>query len=228
MAKLFLLRHLKSRWNEDNRFAGWVDNPLSKEGILAAKEIAETIEKTCAEQGRSIDAVYTSPLIRNMETVTRIFEHFQDAYPLFIHVDGGKMQRWGNFTDLNQHDIPSYVCENLNERYYGKLQGLNKEQTIKQYGEELAHAWRRGYKDRPPGGESLQDVYHRAIPFFKKYVQKDLVAGKTVLLVASHNSLRALVKYIENISDAEIASVELPFGALVRYEFANGVFKKLH
>lgn len=221
MVKLYLLRHLKSQWNQDNRFTGWVDNPLSKEGILAAKEIAE---KLAAEK---IDVVYTSPLIRNEETVLRIFENFKDQYPLFIHLDGGKMQEWGNFTDLNDNDVPVYVSENLNERYYGDLQGLNKEEITKKYGSEKVHLWRRGYKEKPPGGESLKDVYKRAVPFFKKYVERDLVKGKNILLVASHNSLRAIVKYVENISDQNIANVELVFGSLVTYEF-DGRYNKLH
>src|SRR3989344_2127190 len=195
MANLFLLRHLKSQWNLDKEFAGWVDNPLSKEGILAAKEVAQEIEKACAEQGRSIDVAYTSSLIRNEETVLRIFEHISNKYPLFIHLDGGRMQRWGNFTDLNENDVPTYVSENLNERYYGKLQGLNKDEIIKKHGENLVHLWRRGFNDKPPGGESLKDVYKRAVPFFKKYIEKDLAQGKNILLVASHNSLRAIVKY---------------------------------
>ena len=220
MVKLFLLRHLKSQWNLDKEFAGWVDNPLSKEGILAAKEIAEKLAN------EKIDVVYTSPLIRNMETVLRIFEYVSDKYPLFIHLDGGRMQKWGNFTDINNDDVPSYVSENLNERYYGKLQGLNKDEIIKQYGEEKVHLWRRGFSERPPGGESLKDVYKRAVPFFKKYVGKDLVGEKNVLVVASHNSLRAVVKYIENISDNDIANLELPFGALMTYEFDGKNYKR--
>lgn len=213
MVKLFLLRHLKSQWNLDKEFAGWVDNPLSKEGILNAKEIAGKLA------GEKIDVVYTSPLIRNTETVVRLFENFPDQYPLFMHLDGGRMQTWGNFTDLNDNDVPVYVSENLNERYYGKLQGLNKEETIKKYGEEMVHKWRRGYNDKPPGGESLSDVYKRAVPFFKKYIEKDLTQGKNVLLVASHNSLRALVKYMENIPDEDVANLELEFGELRAYGF---------
>ena len=220
MAKLFLLRHLKSQWNMDKEFAGWVDNPLSNEGITAAREMAPRL------LNQRIDLAYTSPLIRNMETVLRIFEQSSEKYPLFIHLDGGKMQRWGNFTDLNTDDMPVYVSENLNERYYGKLQGLNKEQITAKYGEQTVHLWRRGYKDRPPGGESLKDVYKRSVPFFKKYVEKDLISGKNVLVVASHNSLRALVKYIENISDSDIENIELPFGALVSYDF-NGKYQKI-
>jgi len=217
MAKLILLRHFKSQWNKDNRFAGWVDNPLSKEGILAAKEIAK---KLAAEK---IGVVYTSTLIRNEETILRVFEHLEDKYPLFLHLDGGRMQKWANFTDLNQNDVPVYVSENLNERYYGKLQGLNKEEITKQYGEEKVHLWRRGFNDKPPGGESLKNVYNRAVPFYKKYIEKDLKQQKNVLIVASHNSLRALVKYIEGISDKDITNVELPLGALLKYDFGDDI-----
>ena len=220
MAKLFLLRHFKSQWNLDKEFAGWVDNPLSKEGILAAKEVAKMLSN------EKIDVVYTSPLIRNEETVLRIFENLGNKYPLFIHLDGGKMQKWGNFTDMSQNDVPAYVSENLNERYYGELQGLNKDEITQKYGEELVHLWRRGFNEKPPGGESLKQVFQRAVPFFKKYVEKDLAQGKNVLLVASHNSLRAVVKYVENISDNDIAELELPFGALITYEYNDGEFKK--
>jgi 2,3-bisphosphoglycerate-dependent phosphoglycerate mutase len=194
-----------------------VDNPLSKGVVLDAKSIAEklSVEK--------IDVVYTSPLIRNTETVLRIFDHIQGKYPLFLHLDGGRMQTWGNFTDISQNDILVYVSEKLNERYYGKLQGLNKEEIEKKYGVQKAHLWRRSFLEKPPGGESLKDVYKRAVPFFKKYVNKDLLAGKNVLVVASHNSLRAIIKYIENITDKDIENLELPFGALVKYEF-NGSF----
>ncbi len=219
MAKLFLLRHFKSQWNEENRFAGWVDNPLLKESSLDAKEISEKLAN------ENINVAYTSSLIRNMETVLKIFDG-SGKYPLFIHLDGGKMQKWGNFADLNNNDIKVYVSEKLNERYYGKLQGLNKDEVAKKYGEAQVHLWRRGYLGKPPGGESLKDVFNRAVPFFKKYSEKDLAAGKNVLLCASHNSLRAIVKYIENISDKDIESVELPFGSLTVYDF-NGVFTKL-
>lgn len=220
MPKLILLRHFQSQWNKDNRFSGWVDNPLSKEGILQAEEITDKL------LGLDIGVVYTSPLIRNQETVLKVFEHIPDKYPLFIHLDGGKMRKWGNFTDISKNDIPVYVSENLNERYYGKLQGLNKEEIIKQYGEEKVHLWRRGFKDSPPKGESLKNVYNRAVPFYKKYVEKDLKQGKNILLVASHNSLRALVKYIEVISDENIANVELSSGTLLEYEFDNDLSLK--
>lgn len=221
MAKLFLLRHAKSQWNLDNRFAGWVDNPLSKEGRLQAQEAGKRL------MAEKIDIAYTSPLMRNMETTARVFETISEIrYPLFLHLDGGRMQSWGNFTTTDQKSVPVYVSEKLNERYYGSIQGLDKAETIKKYGEQLVHLWRRGYSDKPPGGESLKDTYKRAVPFFKKYIEKDLILGKNVLVVASHNSLRALVKYMEAISDKDITNVELPFGALTEYEF-NGKYQKL-
>lgn len=220
MAKLFLLRHVKSRWNQDKEFAGWVDNPLSTEGIAQAKEIGQKLAR------ENIDVICTSPLMRNQETIVRLFEYIPNKYPLFIHLDGGRMQKWGNFTDISENDVPAYVSESLNERYYGRLQGLNKEQVIRQYGEEQVHQWRRSWNVRPPGGESLKDVYARAVPFFKKYCEKNLADGKNALLVASHNSLRAIVKYIEGVSDNDIENVELPFGALTAYEY-EGAYKKL-
>ncbi|MCX6723519.1 MAG: histidine phosphatase family protein, partial [Candidatus Staskawiczbacteria bacterium] len=134
---------------------------------------------------------------------------------------------WQNFTDISENDLPTYVSENLNERYYGKLQGLNKEETIKKYGEEKVHQWRRSYDIAPPGGESEKDVYKRTTPFYKKYIEKDLKSGKNVLVVASHNSLRAIVKYVENISDDKIIDLELPFGALVKYDFDGINYKKI-
>jgi 2,3-bisphosphoglycerate-dependent phosphoglycerate mutase len=213
MAKLFLLRHLKSQWNEDDRFAGWTDGPLAKKESVKALGLANEIFQN------KIDAVYTSSLFRNQDTVARIFEAVEQKYPFFIHLDGGKMQKWGNYADISENDVPAYVTEALNERYYGKLQGMNKKQVTEKYGEPMVHAWRRAFKLAPPGGESEKDVYNRTTPFFKKYAEKDLNNGKNILIVASHNSLRAIVKYVENISDEEIIDLELPFGALVKYDF---------
>ena len=218
MAKLFLLRHLKSQWNEDDRFAGWTDGPLAKKESIKAIDLAREIFKY------KIDAVYTSPLFRNQDTVARVFEAVDKKYPFFIHLDPGKMQKWGNFTDISENDVPAYVSECLNERYYGKLQGLNKKEVTEKYGAAMVHAWRRSFKLAPPGGESEKDVYKRAIPFFKKYAEKDLNAGKNVLLVASHNSLRAIVKYVEKIPDDAIIDLELPFGSLVKYDFCKGSY----
>jgi len=213
MPKLILLRHLKSQWNKENRFAGWTDNPLAKSEFKKAKGIAKKIFKF------KIDKVYSSPLFRNMETVVRIFDYAGRKYPFFVHLDGGKMQRWGNYVDISKNDVPVYVSEKLNERYYGKLQGLNKKETMKKYGKEIVHLWRRSYDIAPPGGESLKDVVKRATPFYKKNIENDLRRGKNVLVVASHNPLRALIKYIEKISDEDIINVEVPFAGLIQYDF---------
>jgi 2,3-bisphosphoglycerate-dependent phosphoglycerate mutase len=129
------------------------------------------------------------------------------------------MEKWGNYEKLNENNIPIYVSEKLNERYYGKLQGLNKDETKKKYGEEKVRLWRRSYEVAPPTGESLKDVMKRTIPFYKKYIERDLKSGKNVLIVASHNSLRAIVKYIEKISDKDIINLEIPYAGLIEYDF---------
>lgn len=213
MSKLILLRHLKSQWNEDDRFAGWTDGPIAKMESIKAIELAAHVFEN------KIDVVYTSPLFRNQDTVARIFEAIDVKYPFFIHLDAGKMQKWGNYTDISKNDVPCYVSENLNERYYGKLQGLNKEETIKKYGKEKVHMWRRSYTYAPPMGESEKDVYNRVIPFYKKYIEKDLKSNKNTLIVASQNSLRAIVKYIEKISNEDIVEVEFPYAGLLEYSF---------
>ncbi len=211
MAKLFLLRHLKSQWNEDNRFTGWMDVPLDEKETYKAKELANKIFQF------QIDKIYTSPLFRNQDTVARIFEYGNIKYPVFVHLDGGKMQKWANFIDISENDVTVFVTEKLNERYYGKLQGESKDEAIRKYGAEKVRLWRRNWEVAPPGGESLKDVYKRTTSFFKKYIEKDLKKGKNVLIVASHNSLRAIVKYIEKISDDDIINLEIDFGALIKY-----------
>jgi len=213
MAQLILLRHLKSQWNLENRFSGWVDVPLCKQGIKKAKEISKKVFKN------KIDVAYSSPLLRNQNTLVKILDYVARKYPIFIHLDKGKMKKWGNFTEIRKNYLPIYISENLNERYYGKLQGLDKNKTIKKYGPEKVHLWRRGFEQTPPGGESLKDTYKRAVPFFRKYIEKDLKKGKNVLIVASHNSLRAIVKYIEKISDKDIANLEIDYAGIISYKF---------
>lgn len=213
MPKLILLRHIKSQWNEENRFTGWMDVPLDENETYKAKELADKIFQF------DINKIYSSPLFRNKDTVSRIFEYGNKKYPIFIHLEGGKMKDWGHFVDISEYDVPVFISEKLNERYYGKLQGENKESAMKKYGEEKVHLWRRSYKIAPLGGESLADVCKRTTPFYRKYIEKDLKERKNVLIVASHNSLRAIVKYIENISDREIINFEIPYGGLIEYEF---------
>jgi 2,3-bisphosphoglycerate-dependent phosphoglycerate mutase len=196
MSKLILLRHLKSQWNLENRFTGWTDIPLSKEGIESVKGISEKIKN------ERIDAVYTSPLKRNVDTASLILKN------------------------LRQENLPLVVDKALNERNYGILTGLNKDEMMDKYGKEKIHLWRRSYNVAPPGGESLKDVFERTTPFFKEHVEKDLGSGKNVLIVASHNSLRAIMKYVEKISDDKIIEVEIPYGGVTIYDFKDGIYSK--
>jgi len=213
MAKLILLRHLKSQWNEENRFTGWMDVPLEENSIHEAEEKAGKVFQF------KIDKIYSSSLFRNQDTIARMFEFGNKKYPIFIHLDGGKITKWGNYVDISEYDVPVFITENLNERYYGKIQGENKETVIKKYGEEQVHLWRRSYDIAPPGGESLKDVIKRTTPFFKKYAEKDLKKGENVLIIASHNALRAIIKYIENIPNDKIIDVEISYGGIIEYEF---------
>ncbi|HUV80974.1 MAG TPA: histidine phosphatase family protein [Patescibacteria group bacterium] len=212
MPKLILLRHLESQWNEENRFNGWIDTPLLEGYAEKAENLAQELSQF------KIDEIFCSCLFRNMDTVAKILE-YDKKYPLFIHLDPGKMKKRGHFKDLSEYDIPVYVSEDLNERYYGELQGSNKEETIKKYGEEKVRLWRRSWNQAPPKGESLKDVFNRVVPFYRKYIEKDLKKGKNVLIVASHNALRALVKYLEKISDEEVINLEITTGGLREYDF---------
>ncbi len=219
MAKLVLLRHGKSMWNKLNLFTGWVDVPLALEGINEALEAGEKLKDLC------FDVVYTSVLIRAIETaMIALSKNECPKIPIIKH-DTGKMKEWANMPDtINQ--LPVYEVEALNERYYGQLQGLNKQETADKYGADVVHKWRRSYDINPPEGESLKDNYERTIPFFKDTVISDLKTGKNVLIVAHGNSLRAVVKFIENISDNDIPKFEIPTGKPLVYEYENGLFIK--
>jgi len=214
MAQLILLRHLKSQWNLENRFSGWIDVPLCKEGIEKAEEISKKVFKN------KIDIAYSSLLLRNQNTLVRILDYVDGKYPIFIYLDEVRMKKWGNFKEINKNYLPVYISENLNERYYGRLQGLNKQETIKKYGAEKVQLWRRGFNNDPPGGgEGLDEVYRRAVPFYKKYIERDLRKGKNILVTASHNPMRAIIKYIEKISDEDIVTVEVPYAGIISYQF---------
>lgn len=217
ISRLVLLRHFKSQWNLENRFTGWVDVPL-------AKEIKEGINEQLIEEifNLKIERIYSSPLFRNIATVEKLFEK-KIQYPVFVHLDGGNMQRWSKFKKQeNGKEVLVFVSEKLNERHYGALQGENKEEVIKKYGQEKVRLWRRSYDVAPPRGESLKQVFKRVVGFYKKYTEKDLKDGNNVLVVASHNSLRALVKYVEGISDSDIIDLEIPYGGVKVYIYNNG------
>ncbi|WP_225049114.1 2,3-diphosphoglycerate-dependent phosphoglycerate mutase [Lacticaseibacillus kribbianus] len=216
MAKLVLIRHGQSEWNLSNQFTGWVDVNLSEKGVEEAKTAGRKIK----EAGLEFDQAYTSVLTRAIKTL-----HFA------LEESG---QLW----------IPETKTWRLNERHYGALQGQNKAEAAEKWGDEQVHIWRRSYDVLPPllsaddegsaaqdrryanldprivpGGENLKVTLERVIPFWEDHIAPDLLAGKNVIIAAHGNSLRALTKYIENISDEDIINLEMATGEPVVYTF---------
>ncbi len=187
MSELCILRHGESLWNEENRFTGWVDVPLAKEGIDQADTAGIAIKKS----GIKFDVAYTSVLSRAIDTLNIVFKYIG---PLPVIKDSA-----------------------LNERMYGDLQGLNKEETAKRYGEEQVHIWRRSYDVEPPHGESLEDTQKRTIPFFANCVMTDLLDNKNVLVVAHGNSLRSIAMYLEGMTKEQVLNFEIPTGVPIVY-----------
>ncbi len=179
MAQLIIIRHGQSQWNLENRFTGWVDVDLSPKGVEEAKKAAEMLKNY------KFDAAFTSVLQRAQKTLTAILEI------------------------TNQANIPVTNHEALNERNYGDLQGLDKAETAKKYGDEQVHIWRRSYDVPPPNGESLKDTEARVIPYYKANIEPLLKEGKNIIISAHGNSLRALIMYLENLSPQEILKKEL-------------------
>lgn len=206
MSTLLVIRHGQSQWNLENRFTGWVDIPLSshgrKEAIHAGKKIANIV----------FDVGYTSVLIRAIETLLLVCAQTKSGkIPVFVH-SAGKQKQWEHHTGNPCQEIPIIMHEALNERYYGTLQGLNKDAARKKWGKEQVHLWRRSFTIAPPKGESLQKTSERTLPYFKNHILNHCKKGKNVLIVAHGNSLRAIVKYLENINDSHIPLLEIPTG----------------
>ena len=204
MIKLVLVRHGKSIWNKENKFTGWTDVDLAPEGIEEAKEAGKLLK----EKGFSFDLAYTSNLKRAINTLDLIL----------------------NEMNLNIEVRRSYK---LNERHYGALQGLDKDETRKKYGDEQVHIWRRSYDVRPPLltkddpryvegeplGESLKDTSERVIDYFVEEIKPELVNNKKIIIAAHGNSIRALIKYLDNLSDEDIMKIEIKTGSPIVYEF---------
>lgn len=193
MPLLILLRHGQSQWNLENRFTGWIDVPLSELGEKEAREAGLKLKDY------QIDTAYTSVLQRANHTLELALQM------------AGKME------------IPTYKDKALNERHYGELQGLNKEETAKKFGKEKVQQWRRSYDIAPPGGESLKDTAARTLPYFDQVISKDLRQGKNVLVSAHGNSLRSIVMEIEKLSPEKILKVEIPTGIPIVYEFDSNL-----
>jgi len=188
MPKLVLIRHGQSQWNLENKFTGWIDIPLSPQGEEEAREAGKKIK------GMKFDKVFTSVLQRAIRT-----------YEIAAQVAG-------------LDHLPVEKDKALNERMYGYLQGLNKDEMRKKFGAEQVHIWRRSYDVAPPGGESLKDTADRVLPYYHQKIEPELKAGKNILVVAHGNSLRALVKHLDKLSGEEIVKIEIPTGVPIVYE----------
>jgi len=213
--KIVFLRHGESEWNKENRFTGWTDVPLSEKGVGEARAAGVQMKL----DGFSFDKAFTSVLKRAIKTLWLALEEMDEMY------------------------IPTEFSWRLNERHYGALQGLNKAETAKKYGDDQVKIWRRSYDippplleldderypgsdprykglagDEIPAGECLKDTVARAVPYWKKSIVPEIKAGRRIIVAAHGNSLRALVKYLDNVSDADILELNIPTGIPLVYE----------
>jgi 2,3-bisphosphoglycerate-dependent phosphoglycerate mutase len=224
MTRLILLRHGQSEWNKNNLFTGWIDIPLSKEGIeeafVAGKEIQEM----------AIDLIYTSTLIRGIMTaMIAMTIHSSKKVPVILHPGEGRLEEWAKCYDEESQAelIPVIRAWELNERMYGELQGKNKQTMREQYGEEQVQIWRRSYAIAPPRGESLKMTAERTIPYFEKEILPRVQEGKNILISAHGNSLRSIVMEIDQLSEEEVVSLEIPTGKPLIYVYQEGTLKKI-
>ena len=220
MHTLVLLRHGESQWNLENRFTGWVDVDLSARGVEEARNAGRTLK----QQGFEFDVAYTSVLKRAIRTL------------------------WITLDEMDLMWLPVHHSWRLNERHYGALQGLNKAEMAAKYGEQQVHIWRRSYDIQPPSlertnpmfpgndprykgmnstdlplTECLKDTVARFLPHWHDVIAPAIKSGKRVLIAAHGNSLRALVKYLDNISDEEITGLNIPTGLPLVYELDNNL-----
>lgn len=193
MTKLIFLRHGQSVWNQENRFTGWVDVELSEKGKTEAAAAGEKLKS------QPIDLVFTSVLQRAMNTADIALEK------------------------AGKSGLPIERSEKLNERHYGDLQGLNKDETREKHGAEQVKIWRRSFDVPPPNGESLKMTCERVLPYWQEKILPALQQGKNVLVAAHGNSLRGLTKELEGLSDDEIVNVEIATGVPIVYEVSDQV-----
>lgn len=213
LATMVLVRHGQSQWNLENRFTGWVDVPLSVKGREEATAAGKKLKDF------RFDTMYVSHMLRALQTLHYILLELADRRTPIIYHEEKRIHDWEHHTGDLKCEIPIYQSVDLAERYYGDLQGLNKAETMEKYGKEQVHLWRRSYNINPPAGESLKDTCDRTIPYYKKNILPELQTGKHVLVVAHGNSLRSIIKYVENISNQEIPNVEIPTGIPIVYTF---------
>ena len=186
---LVLVRHGESEWNKLNLFTGWKDPGLTPKGI----EEAHLAGRLLKAEGYKFDVAYASDLKRAQRTLSLVLD------------------------ELGQADLATHRDNRLNERDYGDLSGLNKDDARKRWGEEQVHIWRRSYHVPPPGGESLKDTAERVLPYYNAHIWPDIEAGRNVLVVAHGNSLRALVMKIEGLTGEQIVKREIATGVPLIY-----------
>ncbi|MEM7175354.1 MAG: 2,3-bisphosphoglycerate-dependent phosphoglycerate mutase [Chlamydiota bacterium] len=221
---LTLLRHGQSEWNKRNLFTGWVDVPLSTEGIEEALQAGEQIRTI------PFGAVFISALMRaQMTALLALSRHKMTKTPVRLNLEDEKLQEWGKISDPKlAHDcLPIYSAWELNERMYGELQGMNKDEARRQFGVEQVHTWRRSYDIAPPGGESLKETAKRVLPYFKKGIVPHLERGEHVLVSAHGNSLRAVMMMLEELSEDEVVQLEIPTGEPLCYRYFEGEWERM-
>ena len=188
---LILVRHGQSEWNAKNLFTGWENPGLTETGKTEAQNAGDLINNL----GISFDCLFTSALIRAQLTGTIILKA------------------------INQHNIKIIENKALNERFYGDLQGMNKDECRQKWGEELVQTWRRSYELGPPGGETLKETGERVLPYYLNEIHPMLMQDMNIIVAAHGNSLRSLIKYLDKVSDEDIVKLEIPTGAPIHYRF---------
>jgi len=186
---LVLVRHGESQWNKLNLFTGWKDPDLSEKGVEEARAAGRLLKA----KGYSFDVAFTSDLLRAQHTLDLMLE------------------------ELGQVGLPTHKSQKLNERDYGDLSGLNKDESRAKWGEAQVHTWRRSYDIAPPGGESLKDTAARVLPYYEAEIWPAVKAGRNVLVAAHGNSLRALIMRLERLTGEEIVKRELATGVPIVY-----------
>ncbi len=215
MSRLILVRHGQSIWNLQNRFTGWVDVSLSRQGMAEAEAVGRRLA------GERFDVAFTSTLIRAQDTLYEILKHNQYCEQ-YVRIHETGREWYEHFTPApgDAAELKIYTSWRLNERYYGDLQGINKDAARQRFGAEQVHLWRRSYDTPPPNGESLKMTAERTLPYYHDHIVPHLQKGETVLVSAHGNSLRALIMHIEEMTPDEIIAFELPTGTPHVYDFS--------
>lgn len=218
MSRLFLIRHGQSVWNLQNRFTGWVDISLSVQGVMEAQQAARLLID------EHFDVAFTSTLMRAQDSLYEILRHNHHcAQYVCVHEQSSEWYEHFTPIDDDAKELKIFVSEKLNERYYGDLQGLNKDWASQRYGAEQVHLWRRSYDIPPPNGESLQMTAARTLPYYQERIAPHLQRGESVLISAHGNSLRAIIMHIEQMTPQQIIDFELATAVPYLYTFDDGV-----